>query len=127
MYILYLRETMSITRLIVFNGYYDIGCALCLMGVFSIPVMNDLHRDMFEGPLGDMETRLLATWIFMYGSVRALYGDHSNRHMVVVSYLLEALFCFHEALVSHTMRVDKGLGVMAVSLVFAYMVHNHKS
>ena len=67
--------------LAVVNGVYDILCALSILDIIYIPIINELHISMIK----DVERnnplmkRFMAYWIFSYGIMR-IYGGYNMNY-----------------------------------------------
>jgi hypothetical protein len=83
----------SLRNLIKLNGAYDVLCALTMLNIVYIPVLNNLHLSMFFDRDGDRGNRMFAYWVFTYGVIR-LFGGSAP--LVSYSYYLEALAFLNE-------------------------------
>lgn len=102
------------------NGYYDVLCGLCLLGILNIPVLNTLHTKMFVDGLTPMSQRILGFYILLQGKVRIGFESHKKANLIVWSYLLEAFFIFHELYIHQTIVCEKGLIVIISCLWIAH-------
>lgn len=104
--------------LAVGNGVYDILCALSILDILYIPVINELHISMIK----DVERnnhlmkRFMAYWIFTYGVLRIYGGYNMNYKLIAISYYIEALVLWYENLVYKTLVFHKAMFVILFSL-----------
>lgn len=108
----------SLQNLIKINGAYDIACALTMLNIVYIPVLNNLHLSMFFDRDGDRGNRMFAYWVFTYGVIR-LFGSNS---LVSYSYYLEALAFFNE-LVHGAVYTGGALFVIISSIALGLLSH----
>lgn len=106
----------------VVNGIYDILCALSIVNITNIPILNDLHTSMIveserNNPLIQ---RFYAYWIFTYGVMR-IYGGYN---LVAISYYIEAGIIANECFMHNTMVLDKSIFVIVVSLLLGFYMNN---
>jgi hypothetical protein len=107
------RLSSNIDAVFFINGIYDILCALTILRILHIPVLNELHLSVIkkyknENPL--ME-RFLAYWLFTYGLMR-IFGD---RKIIAYSYFTEALF-FGNEMVNYDTDTSKS-GFIVISSI----------
>ena len=77
--------------IIKINGIYDILCALSILKIIHIPILDKLHLSMiYEN--ASINERLFAFWIFTYGIIRL----SNNYEIIACSYFIEALFFWNE-------------------------------
>ena len=90
-------------KFVKINGIYDILCALSILKIINIPVLEQIHLQMFKNmnyePIFE---RFLAYWIFTYGIIRVKYNI-----FVPYSYYIESLFIANECLVYKTIIFEK--------------------
>lgn len=83
------KNASALDTVFAINGLYDILCAVSILGIVPIPILDELHLSVLqkhkkEDPLAE---RFLAYWLFTYGLMR-IFGD---RRMIAYSYFTEAL------------------------------------
>jgi hypothetical protein len=83
------KNASALDTVFAINGLYDILCAISILGIVPVPILDELHLSVLqkhkkEDPL--ME-RFLAYWLFTYGLIR-IFGD---RRLIAYSYFTEAL------------------------------------
>jgi len=78
--------------LIKINGVYDILCALTMLDILDIPMLNGLHESLFNNQQNEVTKRMFAYWIFTYGVMRL----QDDIKLLQFSYLIEAFFLLHE-------------------------------
>ena len=97
------------------NGIYDVVCAACLLHIIHVPVVQDLHLNMFHSSTRATSCllfeRFLAYWVLTNGMIRL--SGHSS--LIAGSYYVEAWVFFMEYL-HQTVHADKTLFVVASSL-----------
>ena len=98
------------------NGIYDVVCAACLLHIIHVPVVQDLHMNMFKNLSQhslerSLFERFLAYWVLTNGMIRL--SGHSS--LIAGSYYVEAWVFFMEYL-HQTVHADKTLFVIASSL-----------
>jgi hypothetical protein len=109
------------------NGIYDILCALSIMRIIRIPILNKLHLSMFKRY--HIENRLfersLAYYIFMNGVIRL----SKCGSLITMSYYCEATFFLLE-IMQNSVYIDKALFVVVTSLFLGHVSnlyqHDHK-
>ena len=101
--------------LFVVNGLYDILCALTLLDVVKIPILQDLHISMFHRELTDISKRLLGYWIMTYGFMRL----SNNFFLIYESYILEILFILNETYKKNIIA-EKAIFVVIFSLILSH-------
>lgn len=102
-------------NIFIINGIYDILCALTILDVVKIPILQDLHLSMFHEELNDISKRLLGYWIMTYGFMRL-----SNNPLIIYeSYILEILFILNEAYKKNIIP-EKALFVVIFSLLLSH-------
>jgi hypothetical protein len=102
-------------NIVCINGLYDILCALCILKIINIPLLNRLHLTMFHSYSSNQSLfeRFLA-----YGLIRLQYNL-----MVPYSYYMEALFIANECFIYKTIVFEKGAFVIVSSLFLGYLTH----
>ena len=88
------KNASALDTVFFINGVYDILCAVSILGIVPIPILDELHLSVLqkhkkEDPFAE---RFLAYWLFTYGLVR-VFGD---RRMIAYSYFTEALVFVNE-------------------------------
>lgn len=100
------------------NGIYDILCAISILQMIKIPILNNIHLSMIEkykknNPLFE---RFFAYWIFTYGIMRI-----SNNNIIIsTSYCIEAIFIFNEY-INKSIELNKAFFVIISSLLLGYL------
>lgn len=102
------------------NGYYDILCGLCLLGILNIPVLNTLHTNMFVETLTPQSQRLLGYYVLLQGKVRIDFAPRRKANTVIWSYLIEGFVILYEMFIHGTILCDKGILVLLVCSWFAH-------
>ncbi|MBT3409035.1 hypothetical protein HN415_10265 [Candidatus Woesearchaeota archaeon] len=106
---------MFLYFIFIFNGIYDILCALCILQIINIHHLDNLHLDMFHNHLHVFEKRFLAYWIMSYGFMR-LSNDH---YLICISYLLEAIVFTNEYIYYNQVKKNNCIFVVITSLFLA--------
>jgi hypothetical protein len=97
---------MFLYFIFIFNGIYDILCALCILQIITIDHLDNLHV---------FEKRFLAYWIMSYGFMRL-----SNHHyLICISYLLEAIVFTNEYIYYNQVKKNNCIFVVITSLFLA--------
>ena len=109
-------------QIVIFNGLYDILCALSILKIINIPILNQLHLSMFIILPSNKERKWLAYWIFINGCIRLL---SNNKYLISISYLIEALVIASECFIFKRIKIVNGLFVSISSLVLAILVLMH--
>ena len=104
-----------LSKIVKINGIYDILCALSILKMVNIPILQNIHLQMFHSNINNNE-RFLAYWIFTYGVIRLKYN-----FFVPYSYYIEALFVANECLVHKTIVFEKGIFVIVSSGILGYL------
>jgi len=102
------------------NGYCDVLCGLCLLGILNIPVLNSLHANMFVDELSPISRRFLGFYVILQGKVRIGFESHKKADLVIWSYLIEAFMILHELYIHQTILCDKGVIVVLSCLWIAH-------
>jgi hypothetical protein len=55
------HEIISLDTVVKINGIYDILCALSILGIIRVPILDNLHLSMFINPLDDRFSRFFCT------------------------------------------------------------------
>jgi len=107
-----------LSKIVKINGIYDILCALSILKMIHIPILETIHLQMFYSDINNdpVFERFLAYWIFTYGILRIRYNV-----FVPYSYYIEALFVANECLVHETIVFEKGMFVMITSSLLGYL------
>jgi hypothetical protein len=102
----------------VVNGIYDILCALSILSLIYIPIINELHISIIKNVERNnpMMKRFMAYWIFSYGVMRIYGGYNMNYKLIAISYYIEALVFSYEIFVYKTLIFHKAMFVIAFSL-----------
>lgn len=98
--------------IIKLNAIYDILCALCILDILDIPVLNTIHLSMLIHKGSDISERFFAYWIFTYGCMRL----SNDRFTIKMSYGIEALCIANEY---SSLEKEKAIFVILCSLIFA--------
>lgn len=104
-------------KIFVINGIYDILCALTILDVVKIPILQDLHLSMFREELNNISKRMFAYWIMTYGFMRL----SNNPYIIYQSYLLEALFFLNETRYTNII-VEKSFFVIISSFLLGNII-----
>jgi hypothetical protein len=88
------KNAYSMDTIFFINGVYDVLCAISILGIVHIPILDELHLSVLkkhkkENPAMD---RFLAYWLFTYGLIR-IFG---SRRMIAYSYFTEAFVLGNE-------------------------------
>jgi len=107
-----------LSKFVKINGIYDILCALSILKMVDIPILQTIHLQMFHSNIiyDPIFKRCLAYWIFTYGIIRLKYN-----FLVPYSYYIEALFIANECLVHKTIIFEKGVFVIISSGLIGYL------
>ena len=107
-----------LAKFVKINGIYDILCALSILKIINIPVLEQIHLQMFHSTINDniIFERFLAYWIFTYGIIRLKYN-----FFVPYSYYTKALFIANECLVHKTIVFKKSMFVIITSVLLGYL------
>ena len=108
-----------LSKIVKINGIYDILCAVSILKMIHIPILETIHLQMFHSNTDPKFERFLAYWIFTYGILRIRYNV-----FVPYSYYIEALFVANECLVHETIFFEKGMFVIVSSLTLGYLTQN---
>ena len=105
-----------IQNIVFINGIYDILCAISILKIINIPILQTIHLQMFKNMNYDpLFERFLAYWIFTYGIIRLQYNL-----LVPYSYYIEALFIANECFIHKTIVFEKGIFVIISSGILGY-------
>ena len=115
---------------VILNGIYDILCAISILKIVELPLFNQFHLHMYNTPKSDDFKRILAYYIFLNGIIRIFCGLYLKTpvlaSIVIVSYILEALFVTDEMVSRKTILVSNGSFVIVTSLILALLVFYNK-
>ena len=103
----------------IVNGLYDMLCALCLLKIINISILNKLHLSMFINEPTDQEKRWIAYWIFTYGIIRLVAN---NNYLISISYLIEVIIMLNECFIHKQIYVYNGIIVSIISFIIAIIV-----
>lgn len=106
-------------QLVIFNGLYDILCAVSILKIIHIPILNELHMSMFINDPTDQEKRWIAYWVFINGYIRLLLY---NKYLISISYLIEAFIIANECFIHKQIKIYNGIIVSTLSLFIAILV-----
>ena len=107
-----------IQQLVIFNGLYDILCAVSILKIINIPILDKLHLSMFIDEPTEQEKRWIAYWIFMNGCIRI---SLQNKYLISISYLIEAIVIINECFIYKKIKIFNGLFVSITSLILAIL------
>ena len=107
-----------IQQLVIFNGLYDIICAVSILKIINIPILDKLHLSMFIDEPTEQEKRWIAYWIFMNGCIRI---SLQNKYLISISYLIEAIVIINECFIYKKIKIFNGLFVSITSLILAIL------
>jgi len=119
-----------ISKLVLFNGIYDILCAFSILG-WPLPFSSffaKLHPTMFLEEMDVTAKRILAYWILTYGCIRlyaGIYFEPTTRYLAVLTYILEGLFFLYENQQTK-MNQEKVWFVTTVSFLFAFFISSSR-
>ena len=74
------------------NGAYDVLCAMSILNILNIPILNRTHLSMLTCNEDPITKRMLAYWVFTYGIIRL----YDVGEIVTLSYILEAVCMANE-------------------------------
>jgi len=106
-------------QLSIFNGLYDILCAVSILKIINIPILNKLHLSMFINEPTEQEKKWIAYWIFTYGCIRLLAN---NKYLISISYLIEASVIINECFIHKQIYLYNALFVSIISFIIAILV-----
>ena len=112
----------TLQQLVIFNGLYDILCALCIIKITNIPLLNKIHLSMFINDPTDQEKRWIAYWVFTYGCIRLLWLIHLNKYLISISYLIEVIVMLTESFIHKQIYIYNGIIVSVLSAIIAIAV-----
>ena len=112
--------------IIIINGAYDILCALCILQIIDISILNNLHISMYINKLNDQEKRFLSYWIFTYGSVRLFNGFNLNNelsnYLVTSTYIFESIIVLVESKIYNKIHKLDALFPSGTSMILAILI-----
>ena len=106
-------------QLSIFNGLYDILCAVSILKIINIPILNKLHLSMFINEPTEQEKRWIAYWVFTYGCMRI---SILNKYLISISYLIEASVIINEYFIHKQIYLYNALFVSIISFIIAILV-----
>ena len=106
-------------QLSIFNGLYDILCAVSILKIINIPILNKLHLSMFINEPTEQEKRWIAYWVFTYGCMRI---SILNKYLISISYLIEASVIINEYFIHKQIYTYNALFVSIISFIIAILV-----
>ena len=109
----------TLKQIVIFNGLYDILCALCILKIIDIPILNKLHLSMFINEPEEQEKRWMAYWIFTYGIIRLVAN---NNFLISISYLIEVIVMLNECFIHKQIYIYNGIIVSIISFIIAIIV-----
>jgi hypothetical protein len=109
--------TTLIRTIVEINGLYDILCAISILHMINIPILNDLHLSMITVERTPLSDRYFAYWIFTYGMIRLSDDDY----LVAMSYYIEALLILNE-LLKNSIDPIKGWFVLVSSVMLGNQI-----
>lgn len=101
------------------NGVYDILCFFAITKTANIPILKNLHLDMYREPPTN------PNWLAIYVGANGLIRLRNNNIMIAYSYLLEAMVFLFEMMIGRVYP-HKAVIVAATSLALAYYVLEKK-
>ena len=107
-----------INLIVKINGIYDILCALTILRIIHIPILDRLHISMITNETTPIFIRFFAYWIFTYGMIRVI----CNNHLVTYSYYIEAA-CFMNEYYNDSVNKEKTAFVIVSSLLLGLVSH----
>jgi hypothetical protein len=113
--------------ILLFNGLYDIICAISILCLSKFWVFHTLstklHVAMFKCKPQQLVRRLMAYWILTYGLVRlvaGIRGDGPTRLIGGATYFLEGLILEYELWTRQTLIPHKVHFVSGISFLLMY-------
>ena len=106
------------------NGVYDLACAVSILS--GVGFLSSLHPAMFTNSPDPIVRRLLAYWLFTYGTARTAAGLHRDLGLDLVgslTYFIEALCFEYECRYGGTMVASKVTFVSIFSFVLGILVN----
>jgi hypothetical protein len=107
------------SNIVLFNGIYDIICAISMLNIIPIPVFDKLHISMFKEHDQKLQ-RMFAYWILTYGIIRVILYNNWSNGLVSITYFLEAL-CIYNEYMCNELVYDKSMFVIIMSVFFGIM------
>lgn len=107
------------SNIVLFNGIYDIICAISMLNILPIPFFDKLHISMFKEHNQKLQ-RMFAYWILTYGIIRVILYNNWSNGLVSITYFLEAL-CIYNEYMCNQLVYDKSMFVIIMSIFFGIM------
>ena len=108
-----------IQQLVIFNGLYDIICAVSILKIINIPILDKIHLSMFINEPTNQEKRWIAYWVFMNGCIRL---SLQNKYLISISYLIESIVIINECFIHKQIYIYNGIIVPILSLSIAIAI-----
>ena len=107
------------SKIILLNGIYDILCAISILQIVNIPIINNLHLSMLNLSQDNnpIMQRFMAYWIFTYGVLRIYSGYSNNYELAAISYFIEAAIISNEFFIYKSMVINSSVFVIISSIV----------
>jgi hypothetical protein len=101
----------------VINGIYDILCAISILRIVHIPILDKLHLSVIKKQIDTniMFTRVFAFWLITYGIMRL----SANNTIIAFSYFIEAAFFTNEYFVGTVVEI-KALFIIITSILLGF-------
>ena len=108
-----------IQQLVIFNGLYDIICAVSILKIINIPILDKIHLSMFINEPTNQEKRWIAYWVFMNGCIRL---SLQNKYLISISYLIESIVIINECFIHKQIYIYNGIIVSLLSVIIAIAI-----
>lgn len=109
-----------LSNIILLNGIYDILCAISILQIVNIPIINNLHLSMLQTNERNnpIMQRFISYWIFTYGVLRVYcgYNNNNNYELASISYFIEATMISNECFIYKSMVLDRSVFVIISSI-----------
>jgi len=101
----------------VINGIYDILCAISILRIVHIPILDNLHLSVIKKQIDTniMFKRVFAFWLITYGIMRL----SANNKMIAFSYFIEAAFFTNEYFLGTVIEI-KALFIIITSVLLGF-------
>lgn len=143
---------MFLYKVILINGVYDIICGLTILEKINIKMFKNLHKKMFKNKIFfdkqsdqlSLNKNLLGFFILSHGFIRFsssflclnnnfiitnclnkpvnLNLNQEINVILIISYILESMFCLNEMLYYDNIYIDKAFYVSYSSILLAILI-----
>ena len=143
---------MFLHKVILINGVYDIICGLTILEKMDIEMVKNLHKKMFKNKIffdkktdqSTLNKNLLGFFILSHGVIRFsssflclnnnfiitnclnkpvnLNLNQEINIILIMSYMLESMFCLNEMLYYNNIYIDKAFYVSYSSILLAILI-----